>query len=79
MKFVEDNAYVKLVKHLKNKIRMFDTPLENQPEFLTFMKITLKMLKEKSQKELYSHIINELLKSRSKYIELSYQEKINLI
>ena len=78
IKFVEESAYAKLVKHLKEKIRIFDTPLENQPEFLIFMKVTLKMLRLKSL-DMYSHIINELIKSRSKYIELSYNEKISLI
>jgi len=68
---VEDNAYVRLVKQLKDKIRYFDTPLETQPDFLTFLKITLKMLREKSL-ELYSYIFNELIRSRTKYIELSY-------
>jgi hypothetical protein len=28
-KFVEENSYIKLVKQLKEKIRYFDTPLEN--------------------------------------------------
>lgn len=74
IKFVEDNAYVKLVKHLRAKIRLFDTPLENHPEFLTFMKVTLKMLKNKSL-EMFGHIVNDLIKSRARYIELSYQEK----
>lgn len=69
---------MKLVKHLRNKIRIFDTPLETQPEFLTFMKVTLKMLKAKSI-DMYAHIINELIKARAKYIELSFQEKSNLI
>ena len=36
------------------------------------------MLKAKSL-EMYAHIINELIKARAKYIELSYQEKSNLI
>jgi len=42
------------------------------------MKVTLKMLREKSI-DMYGHIMNELIKSRTKYIELSYQEKLNLI
>lgn len=71
IKFVEESAYAKLVRHLKDKIKVFDTPLENQPEFLVFMKVTLKMLREKSL-EMYGHIINELIKSRTKYIELSH-------
>lgn len=45
VKYIEDNAYVKLVKQLQSKIRLFDTPLENQPDFLTFMKVTFKMLR----------------------------------
>jgi hypothetical protein len=53
-------------------------PLENQPDFLVFMKVTFKMLKEKSI-EMYGHIMNELIKSRSKYIELSFNEKMNFI
>ena len=78
VKYVEEAAYSKLVKHLKNKIKVFDTPLENQPEFLIFMKVTLKMLCEKSL-DIYSHIINELIKARSSYIELSFSEKMNFI
>ena len=78
VKYVEEGAYSKLVKHLKDKISIFDTPLENQPDFLIFLKVTLKMLRTKSI-EMYGHIINELLKSHSKYIELSYNEKMNLI
>jgi hypothetical protein len=57
VRYVEEAAYGKLVKHLKNKIKVFDTPLENQPEFLIFMKVTLKMLREKSI-DIYGHIIN---------------------
>ena len=78
VRYVEEAAYGKLVKHLKNKIRVFDTPLENQPEFLIFMKVTLKMLREKSL-DMYSHIINELIKARASYIELSFVEKMNYI
>ncbi len=29
VRYVEEAAYGKLVKHLKNKIKVFDTPLEN--------------------------------------------------
>ena len=57
---------------------MFDTPLENQPEFLIFMKVTLKMLREKSI-DIYGHILNELIKARASYIELSFLEKMNFI
>lgn len=78
VRFVEDSAYTKLVKHLKRKIRVFDTPLENQPEFLVFMKVTLRVLREKSL-EMYSHIVNELIKSRSRYIEIAFKEKITSI
>jgi hypothetical protein len=78
IKFVEESAYAKLVKYLKNKIKVFDTPLENQPDFLVFMKVTFKMLKEKSL-EMYGHIMNELIKARAKYSELSFNEKINFI
>eukprot|EP00347_Sterkiella_histriomuscorum_P002796 403366766 len=78
IKFVEDNAYVKLVQHLKAKIRLFNTPLEHHPEFLTFMKVTLSMLRNKSL-EMYSHIINDLIIHRSLYINVSFQEKTNQI
>ena len=57
---------------------MFDTPLENQPEFLIFMKVTLKMVREKSI-DIYGHILNELIKARASYIELSFLEKMNFI
>jgi hypothetical protein len=57
---------------------VFDTPLENQPEFLIFMKVTLKMLREKSI-DIYGHILNELIKARASYIELSFLEKMNFI
>ena len=78
VRYVEEAAYGKLVKHLKNKIKVFDTPLENQPEFLIFMKVTLKMLREKSI-DIYGHILNELIKARASYIELSFLEKMNFI
>jgi hypothetical protein len=42
------------------------------------MKVTLKMLREKSI-EIYGHIINELIKARASYIELSFLEKMNSI
>ena len=29
--------------------------------------------------DMYGHIINELIKSRAKYIDLSYNEKMNFI
>lgn len=67
-----------MVRHLKEKIKMFDSPLENQPEFLIFLKVTLKMLKNRSG-EMYSHIMNELIKQRGKYIELLFNEKLSLI
>lgn len=75
---MEESAYAKLVRHLKDKIKVFDTPLEDQPEFLVFMKVTLKMLKEKSL-DMYGHIINELIRSRTKYIELSHAEKLSML
>lgn len=77
-RFVEESAYAKLVRHLKEKIKVFDSPLENQPEFLIFLKVTLKMLKNRSG-EMYSHIMNELIKQRGKYIELLFNEKLSLI
>lgn len=70
-KYVEDSAYVKLVKQLKENIRLFETPLESMPEFLTFLKVTMKILREKSR-ELYSFMVNELVKSRARYIDLSF-------
>ena len=75
---MEDSAYVKLVKQLKENIRLFETPLESMPEFLTFLKVTMKILREKSR-ELYSFMINELVKSRARYIDLSFQENVALI
>ena len=48
------------------------------PEFLTFLKVTMKILREKSR-ELYSFMINELVKSRARYIDLSFQENVALI
>ena len=69
---------MKLVKQLKENIRLFETPLESMPKFLTFLKVTMKILREKSR-DLYSFMINELVKSRARYIELSFQENIALI
>ena len=76
--FIEDNVYVKLVKQLKEQIRFFETPLESMPEFLTFLKVTMKILRDKSR-EHYSFMINELIKSRARYIDLSFQENVALI
>ena len=35
--FIEDCAHLRLVKQLKQKIQLFETPFESMPEFLTFM------------------------------------------
>ena len=48
------------------------------PEFLTFLKVTMKILRDKSR-EHYSFMINELIKSRARYIDLSFQENVALI
>ena len=75
---MEDSAYVKLVKQLKENIRLFETPLESMPEFLTFLRVTMTILREKSR-DLYSTMINELIRSRARYIDLSFQENVALI
>ena len=77
-KFIEDNAFVVLVKQLKEQIRFFEKPLESMPEFLTFLKVTMKILREKNR-DLYTFMINELVKSRIRYIDLSYRENVGLI
>lgn len=69
---------MRLVKQLKEQIRFFETPLENMPEFLTFMRVTMKILREKNQ-ELYTYMFNELVSARSRYIELNFKENLNLI
>lgn len=76
--YIEDCAHLRLVKQLKEQIRFFETPLENMPEFLTFMKVTMKILREKNQ-EYYTYMFNELVAARSRYIELNFRENINLI
>jgi len=76
--YIEEGAHVKLVKQLKENIRFFETPLENLPEFLTFLRVTMKILREKSR-DLYTYLINELVKARSRYIDLSFRENIALI
>ena len=48
------------------------------PEFLTFLKVTMKILREKSR-DLYTFMVNELVKSRIRYIDLSYKENVGLI
>ena len=63
---------------MKEHIRFFETPLESMPEFLTFLKVTMKILREKS-KDLYTFMVNELVKSRIRYIDLSYRENVGLI
>ena len=83
--FIEENAHVNLAKQLKEHIRFFETPLESMPEFLTFLKVTMKILREKETKKskdckgLYTFMINELVKSRMRYIDLSYKENVGLI
>ena len=67
-----------LVKQLKEQIRFFEKPLESMPEFLTFLKVTMKILREKNR-DLYTFMINELVKSRIWYIDLSYKENVGLI
>jgi len=76
--YIEDCAHLRLVKQLKEQIRFFETPLENMPEFLTFLKVTMKMLREKN-KEYYMFMFNELVSARARYIELNLKENVNLI
>jgi hypothetical protein len=59
-------------------MRQFETPLENQPDFLTFLKVTMRIMIN-SNREMYSFMINELIKARGRFIELNYQENIALI
>ena len=66
------------MKQLKEQIRFFETSLENMPEFLTLLKVTMKILKEKN-KDLYTYMFNELVQARVRYIELSWQENIAII
>jgi hypothetical protein len=76
--YIEDCAHLRLVKQLKEQIRLFETPLENTPEFLTFLKVTMKILRDKN-KEYYAYMFNELVAARSRYIELNFRENVNLI
>lgn len=69
---------MRLVKQLKEQIRFFETPLENIPEFLTFLKVTMKILREKNR-DLYIYMFNELIQARARYIELNFQENIVMI
>jgi len=78
IEFVEENAFVKLAKHLKRRIRYFDTPLESQPDFLRFLKVTLGMLHTK-QPNVHAYLVGELIKSRSKFIRVSFKEKVALL
>lgn len=48
------------------------------PEFLTFLKVTMKILREKN-KEYYAFMFNELVSARARYIELNLRENVNLI
>ena len=66
------------MKNLKEHMRQFETPLEAQPDFLTFLKVTLRIMRERNR-EMYSFMINELIKARTRYIEMSYGENVALI
>ena len=76
--FIEECAHLRLVKQLKEQIRLFETPLENTPEFLTFLKVTMKILRDKN-KEYYAYMFNELVAARARYIELNFKENVSLI
>ena len=72
-KYIEDNAYSKLVKFLKLKMADFESPLESSSKFITFVKITLELLKQKS--DYYNHVVKELVESRKRYIWKSFTDK----
>jgi hypothetical protein len=72
-RYVEENAYGKLVKFLKLKMSDFESPLEGGSKFITFVKITLELLKQKSS--YYNHVVKELVESRKKYIAKSFSDK----
>ena len=59
-------------------MRQFETPLESQPHFLTFLKVTMRIMINRNR-EMYSFMINELIKARGRFIELNYAENIALI
>ena len=65
VRYIEDNAYNKLVKFLKLKMTDFESPLEGGSKFITFVKITLELVKQKS--DYYNHVVKELVESRRKY------------
>lgn len=72
-RYIEDNAYNKLVKFLKLKMIDFESPLEGGSKFITFVKITLELLKQKS--DYYDHVVKELVESRKRYISKSFSDK----
>ena len=72
-KYIEDNAYSKLVKFLKLKMTDFESPLESSSKFITFVKITLELLKQKS--DYYNHVVKELVESRKRYVWKSFTDK----
>ena len=51
----------------------FESPLEGGCKFITFLKITLELLKQKS--DYYNHVVKELVESRQRYIEKSFNDK----
>ena len=60
-RYIEDNAYGKLEQFLKLKMREFESLLNNS-SFLIFIKITLSLLKERS--DYYNHVVKDLVESR---------------
>jgi len=60
-KFIEDNAYSKLESFLKLKMKEFESPLIGNSSFLVFIKITLNLLKQRS--DYYNHVVKDLVES----------------
>lgn len=73
VKYIEDNAYNKLIKFLKLKMKDFESPLDGGSKFITFIKITLELIQQKS--DYYNFVVKELVESRRRYISKSFSDK----
>ena len=80
---IEEKSYNKLIKQFKARgIQYFETPLvvsdtsnSEQQHFLSFMQVTMGLLRLRN-KDTYTYMINQLLNCRANYIELSYSQMI---
>lgn len=72
-KYIEENAHNMLVKFLKLKIADFEGPMESNSKTVSFLRIALDIVKEKT--DFYNKVVKELIEARKRYILKSFSDK----